>query len=216
MPEEFLDDPEVGASIKQVGRERMPKGMRRDAFREAGDPAQPVDAEPEAAHPDGLAAMVQEDLGRIRADPTALRQKHAAPFFQVGGKRAPGRPAEQPDALLSALAEHADIPAPKVERPEVRGSQLADPQAGGIRGLDRRPVAQRERHGEAGAAMFGVDELPVDGRHEPIHLVDLEYARQPSRQPGRRDRPPWVTRGQAIARCETVEGPDGREALCDR
>ena len=55
VPEQFLDDPKINAALEQMGRERMPKGMRRNML---GDPRyfgaafdkvmQPLPSEPRA------------------------------------------------------------------------------------------------------------------------------------------------------------------------
>ena len=75
----------------------------------------------------------------------ALGARTGRPSSRYAAQRLAGRPAEQPDPLLAALAQHPDLAAPQVEAAEVRGRELADPQAGGVGGLDERAVAQRER-----------------------------------------------------------------------
>jgi hypothetical protein len=44
VAEELLDDPQVGTAVEEMGRERMPQRVRRDALGQAGGPAQPVES----------------------------------------------------------------------------------------------------------------------------------------------------------------------------
>ena len=53
MAEQLLDDPQVGPTVEQVGREGMPQRVRRDADRQAGPRAETVEAVAEAADAEG-------------------------------------------------------------------------------------------------------------------------------------------------------------------
>ena len=78
----------------------------------------------------GVAARARASAGRPRGTPR--------------GPRRAGRPSS-PIRSLRPLPSDPDLAAPQVERAEVRGRQLADPEPGGVGRLDERPVAQRER-----------------------------------------------------------------------
>ena len=149
MAEQLLDDPQVRAAVEQVRRERVAERMRRDADRQAGPGAQPVEPVAQAADPERFAVVVQEDLGRRRPVAGPALQQHRPAVVEVVGQRGPGRAPEEPDPLLAALAEDPDLAAPEIERTELGGGQLADPQAGRVGRLDQGPVAQRERRAGA-------------------------------------------------------------------
>ena len=46
MPEQLLNDAQVGAALEEVGRERMAQGVGRDPVAEAGGPGGPLDDRP--------------------------------------------------------------------------------------------------------------------------------------------------------------------------
>ena len=155
-----------------------------------------------------------------RRSPVAALEQDRPSVLQVVGERGPRRPPEQPDPLLAALAEDPDLAAPEVERPELGGGQLADPQPGGVGGLDERPVAQRQRVPDArpapGRRPGGAARSASTTAEQPRDLLDLEDARQAARQAGRGDRTPRIARGQLVPGRPAMEGPDGREPLGDR
>ena len=219
VAEQLLDDAQVGAAVEQVGRERVAERVRRDAVRQPGPATEQVEAVAQPADAERAAAVVQEDLGR--ASP---RRRRAAPGLDEDGpavlevrlERLARRPAEQPDPLLAALAEDADLAAPQLQRAEIRRRQLADPETGRVGRLDERPVAEREggrQRRVAASPPAGRGELLVDDREEPLDLVDLEDARQPARQARRRDRAPRIAGSEAVARRVAMERPDRGEAL---
>ena len=111
-----------------------------------------------------------------------------------------GRPAQQPDPLLAALAHDPHLAAPQVEGGELGRGQLADPQTRGVRGLDERPVAQGERHARCARSVSGAGgaDVRIDDREEPLDLVDLEDAGQAPGQARRGDGAPRVAVGQAL------------------
>ena len=143
-----------------------------------------------------------------------VRQERRATFGEVRLERLARRPAEQPDPLLAALAQHPQLAFPHVEAAEVRGGELADPQPGGVRGLDEGPVAQGDRLRLIGArAAIGGLEVGVHGRDQPLDLVHLEDPRQAARQARGGDRAPRVAGREARLRRIAVEGTDRRKPL---
>src|SRR5262249_28384503 len=133
---------------------------------------------------------------------------------QPGLERRDGRPAQQADALLAALAEHADLAASEVDRGEWRRRELADPEARRVGHLDDRTITQRDRGRDLGGAP-AQPLLVVDRGEAPLDLVQLEALREPARHARRADRAPRTAGGEAGPRREPVEGPDRREALPD-
>src|SRR5215212_2759098 len=165
--------------------------------------------------------MVEEDRSQRRpipAIPTLLEENGPA-VGEIRLERRARRATEEADPLLPALPEDPELTAAKVERRQVRRRELADPEAGGIGGLDDRPIAERDRDPDrhAGAAVArrrdgGPRDLIHSGE-QPLDLLDLEDPREPSWQTGRRDRSPWVAGREALAGDEPVEGPDRGETL---
>ena len=179
MAEQLLDDAQVGAAVEQMGRERVAQRVRRDAGRQPGRPAQPIEPVAQPADAERATRVVQEDLGRFGGPGRIAIEQDRAAVVEVGGQRRDRRPSQQPDALLAALADDPELAAAEVERAEVRGRELADPQAGGVGGLDERPVAQRERRGQRDPVRSG----PVSGGQ--VRVDDAEQARRPGRPRGR-------------------------------
>src|ERR1019366_656885 len=223
MAEQLLDHTEVGPTIEQMGGEAVPERVRRDTQGQARPDPETLQAEAQAAYAEWPAAMVQEDLGGRLALRQRSSEERWAAIRQVGLEGRPGRLSEQPDALLAALAEHPDLAAPEVERPEAGRGQLADPEARGIGGLDDRPVTQCQGISQAVGLRWtdrGCYERrarsPVDRREEPFDILALEDAGQSPGHPGRRNRRPRVAFGPAVAGREPVERTQGSEPLADR
>ena len=132
-----------------------------------------------------------------------------------------GRPSS-PMRSLRPLPSTRISPRPRSRFEQLRGRQLADPQAGRVRDLDQRPITLRDRARDRRGAPApsrspAVGSLVlVDRREQPLDLVDLEDARQASRQARRGDRAPRVAGGQARARGEAMERADRGEPLAHR
>ena len=210
MAEQFLDDAQVRAAVEQVRGEAMAERVRRDPERQAGPRPEAFEPEPEATHADRRAPVIEEDLRWIGRASFGLREEYRTPIFEVGLEGRTRRPAQQTDTLLASLADHPDLAAAQVQIRHGRGGELADPQTGRVRGLDDRPVAEDQRVMPGGAGFF------VDGRQEPLDLLDLEDPWQPPRQPGRRQRAPRIAGGQAGPGAPSIEGTERREPLGDR
>src|SRR4051794_4932554 len=108
----------------------MAQGVRGDAGRQPGPPPEQVEPVAQAANADRFPAVVEEDLERVtnhgaRSVRPARREDGPA-VVQVSAERGTGGPAEQPDPLLAALAQNADLAPAKIQRGQVRSRQLAD------------------------------------------------------------------------------------------
>src|SRR6478672_13688984 len=66
VPEELLDDAEIGAAFEEMRGERMAQRVRRDAERQARLLAQTLEAVAQPADAEGRSAVVQEQGGRRR------------------------------------------------------------------------------------------------------------------------------------------------------
>ena len=226
VTEQLLDDPEVGAAVQEVRGEGVAQGMRRHTLREARSRAEAVETVTQAADAERLAVVVQEQLdGRRVVGVTALEEDRS-PVLEVVAKGPPRWCAEEAEPLLAALAEHADLATPEVECAEIGGRQLTDPEPGRVRGLDDRPVAERERDPDLGAArrreagadrgiVTGRVQVRVDHGQQAGDLFDLQDTGQSTRQPWRGDGTPRIAGRQARARRPPMERADGREPLSD-
>ena len=87
----------------------------------------------------GAAARVQEELRAV----AAVEVRPAA--REVAAQRLGGVAADRDDALLAALADHADEPVVEVDAGPVEPDRLRDPEAGAVEQLDERLVAERAR-----------------------------------------------------------------------
>src|SRR2546423_4823380 len=220
VAKQLLHDPQVGAAVEQMSRERVAQRMGRYALGEAGGTAEPVELEAQPADAQRLAAVVEENLawrrGRGFGGGRIARQQERPTLVEPRVQSRDGGATKESDALLAALADDAQLAVAQVERSQVPRGQLADPEPGGVGNLDDRAVPKREgdfQVGEGRVEGRRAPELVVDDAEEPLDLFDLEDSRQPARQARRRDRAPRITGGEPLADGEPVEGADSSEAL---
>ena len=119
MAEELLDDPQVRSALEKVRRERVAEGVGRDADRQPGPAPQQLQPIAQAADAEGAAAAVEEDHLRLRLPRRAPAGEDRPAVGEIDVERRPGRPSQQADPLLAALAEDPDLAAA-----EVQGRQL--------------------------------------------------------------------------------------------
>ncbi len=139
MPEQFLDDPEVRPAAEQVGGERMPQGMRADFPPDGGFPDIFRDQTFHRPGGDPFAPVIQENGGLVKIPFPEVRAR-----FEIGGQAGGRGPAERYDSLLLALAPDADEPFVQSDVGHVKADELTDPDAGGIKQLEDRPVPRSE------------------------------------------------------------------------
>src|SRR6186713_3041278 len=88
VPQQLLDDAQVGSTVKEVCRERVAERVRRDADRKAGTDAQAVEPIAQAADTERSSEMVQENLdGRGVVGGDAAFDEHRAAVLEVRGQR---------------------------------------------------------------------------------------------------------------------------------
>src|SRR5690242_15835476 len=127
VPQQLLDDAQVGAALEQVRGEAVAERVRAHALGQAGLAPQPVEAPAQAADTERRAEVVEKYRRRLLAAGRRTPQEHRPALVEVRLERVARRRPEQPDPLLAALAQHPQLPASQVERTEVRGRELADP-----------------------------------------------------------------------------------------
>src|SRR5207248_514208 len=115
----LLDDPQVRTALEQMRRERMAQGVGRDAGRQPGPPPEQVEPVAKPADANRVPAVVEEDLEGITSDDARTvrppRGEDRPAVVEVAAEGGAGGPAEQPDPLLAALAENANLAAAKVQ-----------------------------------------------------------------------------------------------------
>ena len=162
MPQERLDDPEVGAAAEEMRGERVPERVRGHPLRDAGRARPALHQLPDRLPAERLAAGPDEDpLARAGADePRPLGR-------EVDRERLLRAPPERHDALLAALAHdrHEALVDPELRARERGG--LADAQARRVHELEQRAIAERAAGGRR---------LVLD---EPRDVARAERARQP-------------------------------------
>ena len=194
VPEQLLHDPDVGPALEQVGRERVPQGVRRDVAAQAG--------------PLGAARSTDQALCRESRLPRVLRntagvprprgREHRPPAHQPGLQGLPGVRAERHERSLLPLPSSRDHP---VARPsevvEVEADGLADAGPGGVEHLEQRAVAQRRR---------GVPHRR--GLEEPLTSSTRDRLGQPLGGAGGCTRRAGSASRHALERQEAVPAPD--------
>jgi hypothetical protein len=186
MSEQFLNRPEIGASLEQVGRERVPEQVRVHTPRlESGALGEPAQDQEGAGPGEGAALRVEEELG------TVAPVEERPPAGEVPAERIGCRPADWDDALLPALARHAHEALVEVDAAFLERDRLGDADARAVEKLDEGPVAQRARC-DAGR-----------GRDQPLGLSGRERARQLADAPRQRE----LGGGVVGARAEELEMP---------
>ena len=147
-------------------------------------------------------------------------QQDRPAVLEIGGDGARGRSPEQPDPLLAALAEHAQLAAAELQRAEVRRRQLADAQT-------RRRRRSRPAPGRAGPGRRGARPAPWSspGRASRSSSTTASIRATCSTSSTRGSRrgsrgvaiaPHGSPGGQVVARRPAVERADRGEPLRDR
>ena len=190
----------------------MAQRVGADALGEAGEPPQPVEPAAEAADAERRAEVVEEHGGR-----RVRRAASGAPRARAGPRRGTpssasraGRPSS-PIRSLRPLPSTRSSPAPQVEVAELGRGELADPEPGGVRGLDEGAVAERDR-----VRGLGVGRRPR-ARAPPSAPSARPRRRGPRRRPrsgARPGRPRGPAAGGAAGAGVAIapHGSPGREA----
>src|SRR5688500_1986770 len=139
MAEQLLDGAEIGAGAEEVRGERVAERVRRGL---RGGTAHEHVALEQAADAPGreAAAAVVAEHGAARG---VLARRAAG--VAIGGQCTQGRAPHRDDALLPALAEHAERRRVEVDVLPVEADQLTDTNAGGVEDLDERAIPETEQ-----------------------------------------------------------------------
>ncbi len=157
VPQQLLDRPQVGASLEQVGRERVPQ-----AVRVRKQPPEHARVEPAPA-----GGEEKSVLGAAREQRAGVAQVQAQP---VGGLFA-----ERHRAFLASLPADSDELLLEVDIGKIEIDRLSAPEAGGVDELDEGSIPKPER-------VVALETL--EGR---LDLGRFRRVRQPSGPSGARD-----------------------------
>ena len=142
MAEHLLHRAEVGASLEQVRRERMPEEVWvHPLWLEPGLVCELPQDEKGAGACQRAAAGVQEELRTV--PPVEVRAAESEIATDSLGRRA----SERDDPLLPALPDHADDAVVQRDAVLLEARGLGDTQTGAVEQLDERTVAQRAWRG---------------------------------------------------------------------
>lgn len=140
MAEHLLDRAQVRAAFQQVRREGVAQQVRLHRHRDAGAAGGLLHPEPESLPGDRHPARAEEERA-ARPGPGQLRP--ARP--EVGLQRGERGLADRDDAVLGALARHADEPRLRVEGLDLQRTELGDAEARAVHQLEHRAVAEALR-----------------------------------------------------------------------
>jgi aminopeptidase len=182
VAEQFLDRPEVRAALEQVRCEGVAQPVRMRS-----DPSEGARVE---------ATAVRREEERVLSTPGELWP------CVVEVPRGPPRGllSERDDALLAALAAHADVLLLEVDVGQVESDGLGASKAGGVDELDEGSVPERERA------------VAVERPERRVHLLRTRRVRKPPRASKRQCR----VGNPCSAEREAQERPDRGDLARDR
>src|SRR4051794_28072285 len=110
VSEHFLNRPQIGSALEEVGRERMAQQVRGDTLGlEARDLRETPEDEEGAGACERAALRVEEELGAVA--PVEVRPSAG----EIAAKRIDGFPPDGDDALLRALSDRAHEPSLEID-----------------------------------------------------------------------------------------------------
>ena len=138
VTEHLLDGPEVGASFEEMCRERVAEEVRMDATRlEARSVGQLPQDQERTGTCERSTSCVQEELGPVATIEMRTPEREVAP------NRLRGRSPERHEALLVALAQHANDALLDRHAPLLEPCGLGDAKPGAIQEFDERAIPER-------------------------------------------------------------------------
>src|SRR5271169_5369563 len=150
VPEQNLDDPDIGFLLQEMGGKAVPQCVNADTFGNAGTPRCQANDPVELARTGMLPAVARKQPGLTGRHPSLLA-RDAPPFAQYLEKV--GRENDIPILLALALFDPDDHPVTvdvgELERYDIRGSQ-----AGGVSQAQERLVLDVSRRGEQPTDLF--------------------------------------------------------------
>lgn len=137
MAEEFLNDAQVSAVFKQVGRETMAEHVRGDVSRNSGAADPLFDTEPESHGGERSAAPGKKNVRR-----RARRDKFGSADGNVTFERGDGLFAQWKHALFVAFADDVDEASFQMKLFKTNAAQFGQTKAGGVRQFENGLIAE--------------------------------------------------------------------------
>lgn len=146
MPEQFLNDAQIGAPTEEVRREAVPQDVRGNALEQAALSAVSLDQHPKGDPFQRFAGSGQEkDFGTM-----------AIEFGAAGGQvvlnRFDGGPSERDDAFLHSLAQNPDTFDFEIGVAELEVAEFAGAEARRVEEFEDRNITTEERAFRIGRA----------------------------------------------------------------
>src|SRR4051794_10951791 len=136
VPQHLLDAPQIGATLEQMRRERVPEQVRVDAARlEAGLVGEPPEHEEDTGARQSAALRVQEQLGPVAAVEVRPATR------EVAAECVGGRTAERNDPVLRSLAGRPHEPLVEIHVRLAETDYFAHSETGSVEQLDEGAVA---------------------------------------------------------------------------
>lgn len=148
VPQQHLHHPEIGAVIKQMGRERVTQAMRIDRIVDSGMTRMVANPLPDRLAGERTTAA-RNEYG------LSSRPQGRSTFLHPHAQRFDGGFAERNKAFPTALAADADNPPIQPELSRFQSGQFADPDAGRVERLEDCPVANTQRVFAVGGCQKG-------------------------------------------------------------
>src|SRR6478736_3416393 len=164
VAEHRLNRAEIGATLEQMRRERMPQYVRTEAAADAGAATASLENLPEAeTRQPGAAARVDEHPGT-----GFLAEQHRPCLGDVLLHPLHRRVADRHDALLAALANALQKPLVRAQVGQAQADELRYPQAGRVEHFNQRAIAQALRRRHVGG---------LEQRVDAVERFELAFAR---------------------------------------
>ena len=191
VPEQFLDHPQVGSVLEEVGGEGVAQEVRVDVLFDPGLVGAFLHNFPDPIGTEWSAAHGEEDLGGSVA-PDELGALVGQIAFQGGT----GPTTHRNNAGLVALAGDSEEAILEVQRLQAGGADFGEAQAGGVEEFQNGEVAATERPGG------------VDGFQQSYDLGFVKCLRQVTSSPGGKERLGGIVLDEAAAGKEAEEDLD--------
>ena len=121
MPEQLLDDPQVGSALEQVRRERVAQRVRADPVGQAGAGGRALDRGPGLLAGQPAASIAQEERPAADRRDVVERDEGRPRTVDPAGQPVERDLADRDEPLLVALADDPDERAVDVADPRGRG-----------------------------------------------------------------------------------------------
>jgi len=142
MPEQLLDDAQVGSALEQMGRERVAQRMWADPIGEAGACGGALDRGPRLLASEPPAAIAEEEWAAAERRDVAEGEERDARAAHPASEPIEGNITDWNEPLLVAFADDADEGAVDREVFAVEADRLADPETGRVQELEQGAVPQ--------------------------------------------------------------------------